>query len=94
MCTSCTVCSQIWLNLLEDNHNFFLHLAMDDHHFSYIKEFLGKNMAPGLYTTTKRASLESEKGECTRPLCVFRFIFGGAGGSTIMEDKNCVWYNN
>jgi hypothetical protein len=67
---------------------------MDDHHFSYIKEFLEKNMVPGLYTTTKGASLKSEKGECTGPLSVFRFIFGGAGGSTIMEDKNCVWYNN
>ncbi len=94
MCTSYTVCSQIWLNLLKDNHKFFLHLAMDDHHFSYIKEFLEKNMVPGLYTTTKGASLKSEKGECTGPLSVFRFIFGGAGGSTIMEDKNCVWYNN
>ncbi len=90
MCTSYTVCSQIWLNLLEDNHKCFLHLATDDHHFSYIKEFQAKNMAPGLYTTTKGASLESEKGECTRPLCVFRFIFGGAGGSMIMENKNFV----
>ncbi len=61
-------------NLLKDNHNFFLHLAMEDHHFSYIKEFLEKHMARGLYTTTKGASLESEKGECTRPSSVFRFI--------------------